>query len=220
MKLCAVIKAKCIKQNSHVNGSFTASRSPSQVPPMPSSLPPLELRTRNWAISVSCSFRKRVLLGQSGREKKAPAATIRETIPSMRKNHCQAWRLATLSMFSRMAAARKPEMMLLIVLPACQIAIRKGDSSFVYQADVTIRVLITVLKVLLIREWRHLQRVRPGKKGASVRPMKKRQTQKPTPLVMAGMQIVPMDHMTMVIGRKYRGFVLARIKLPGSWPMR
>lgn len=53
-------------------------------------------------------------------------------------------------------------MMLEMVLPACQIAIRIGFSSFVYQDEV--------------------MSVMPGKKGASVRPMKNRQMQKPTPL--------------------------------------
>ena len=40
-------------------------------------------------------------------------------------------------MFSRIAAARKPDRMLDIVLPACQMAIRIGFSSLVYQDEVT-----------------------------------------------------------------------------------
>ena len=74
-----------------------------------------------------------------------------------------------------------------------------------------------------------------------MRPMKNRTTQKPTPLykllanltlfsnwsnedsthlVMAGMQMVPALHMSMTVGRKIRGFVLAKSMFPGSWPMR
>jgi hypothetical protein len=41
-------------------------------------------------------------------------------------------------MFSRIPAARKPEIMFDMVFPACQIAMRMGDSSFVYHEDVTV----------------------------------------------------------------------------------
>lgn len=85
-----------------------------------------------------------------------------DAAPSMRKNHCQECRFAIPSIFSRMAAAKKPEMMLEMVFPACQIAMRIGFSSLVYQDD--------VMSVI------------PGKNGASVSPIKNRQMQKPTPL--------------------------------------
>lgn len=66
----------------------------------------------------------------------------------------------------------------------------------------------------------YLLRVMPGKKGDSVKPMKKRTTQNPTPLVMAGMQIVPMLQHSIMPGRKYLGSLLASNKLPGNWPIR
>ena len=42
----------------------------------------------------------------------------------------------------RMPAARKPEMMFEIVLPACQIAMRRGFSVLVYHEEVTSCVLV------------------------------------------------------------------------------
>ena len=94
--------------------------------------------------------------------KNAAIAIRIDAAPSIKKNHCQAWRLAIPSMLCRIPAARKPEMMLEMVLPACHIAMRIGFSSLVYHDE--------VMSVI------------PGKKGASVRPMKNRQIQKPTPL--------------------------------------
>jgi len=137
----------------------------------------------------------------------------------MRKNHCQECKPARLSIVVRIAAARKPEIMLEIVFPACQIAILIGLSCLLYQEEV-IRVI-------------------PGKKGASQRPTTKRQTAKPAPLdgrrqlcgcegwwsgdpylVMAGMQMVAALQASMTVGRKMRGLALASQRLPGSWPMR
>jgi hypothetical protein len=40
-------------------------------------------------------------------------------------------------MFVKIPAARKPERIFDMVFPACQMAIRIGFSSFVYQEDVT-----------------------------------------------------------------------------------
>jgi hypothetical protein len=85
-----------------------------------------------------------------------------EAAPSMMKNHCHECMPAKPSMVVRMPAARKPEMMLEIVFPACQMAMRSGLSCLLYQDEV-IRVI-------------------PGKKGASQRPTTKRQTAKPAPL--------------------------------------
>jgi hypothetical protein len=116
-----------------------------------------------------------------------------------------------------MPAARKPDMMFEIVLPACQMAMRIGFSCFVYQDEV--------------------MRVMPGKKGASVRPTIKRQIQKPTPLggcqsgtfkvvkfetylVIAGIQMVAALQASIMVGRNQLGFVFASHKLPGSWPIR
>lgn len=164
LKLCAVMRAKCIKVNQYVKGSRRASRTPSHVPPTSSSLPPLETRTLYWAISLSCSVRKRVLDGQSGRDQNAPIATMIEAIPSMRKNHCQACRPATLSMFSRIPAARKPEIMLLIVLPACQMAMRKGDSSLVYQAEVTGVVVVSLVLFSECKEINTYEELNRGRK--------------------------------------------------------
>lgn len=69
-------------------------------------------------------------------------------------------------------------------------------------------------------EKHNILRVMPGKKGLSVNPMKNRTTQKPTPLVMAGMQIVPMLQHSIMPGKKYLGSDFARSKFPGSCPIR
>lgn len=45
--------------------------------------------------------------------------------------------------FSRIPAARKPERTLAMVLPACQMAMRIGDSSMVYQHEVTLKTVRT-----------------------------------------------------------------------------
>jgi hypothetical protein len=66
----------------------------------------------------------------------------------------------------------------------------------------------------------NLLRVMPGKKGASAKPMKKRHTAKPAPLVIAGMQIVPALQTIIIEGRSHLGSAFASHKLPGSWPTR
>lgn len=99
-------------------------------------------------------------------------------------------------MLVRIPAAKKPDRMFEIVFPACQIAILIGFSSLVYHEE--------VIKVI------------PGKKGASVRPMKNRQTAKPAPLVMAGIQIVPKLHPNIIMGRNHLGSAFASHRLPGS----
>lgn len=96
------------------------------------------------------------------------------------EDHCQAWRLAMLSMFSRMPAARKPDRMCATVSPACQMAMRIGDSFMLYQPEVTGHCALES-RVLSRMEASSL-RVRPGKNGASASPMKKRATQNPAPL--------------------------------------
>lgn len=63
--------------------------------------------------------------------------TKMDTAPPMRKNHCHECRPRTSFMRVRIPAARKPEIMVEIVLPARQIAIPIGFSSFVYHEDVT-----------------------------------------------------------------------------------
>jgi len=60
----------------------------------------------------------------------------------------------------------------------------------------------------------------PGKKGASDKPMKKRHTAKPAPLVMAGMQIVAVLHAIIMDGKSHLGSAFASHRLPGSWPTR
>lgn len=138
LKLCAVTSAKCMRQKNQVKGSFTASFNPSHVPPTVSSRPPLDRRTRYSAIWLSSSDRKRVLCGHAGKKIKEPTATMMDAIPSIRKNHCQACKPLTPSICSRIPAARNPDMMLEIVFPACHMAILIGDSSLVYQEDVTV----------------------------------------------------------------------------------
>lgn len=61
-----------------------------------------------------------------------------EAMPSMRKNHCHECSPATPPIVVRMPAARKPDTMLEMVLPACQMAMRVGLSCLVYQEDVTV----------------------------------------------------------------------------------
>ncbi|KAK1847725.1 hypothetical protein CCHR01_09630 [Colletotrichum chrysophilum] len=137
LKDCAVTRAKCMRQKIQVNGSLTASFRPSQVPPTVSSWPPLEHKILYCAISRSAGVRKRVFCGQSGRRKKADKPMTNVAIPSMRKNHCHEWRFLTPSIVVRIPAARKPEMMLEMVFPACQTAMRMGLSCLLYQDDVT-----------------------------------------------------------------------------------
>lgn len=116
---------------------------------------------------------------------RAPRATTIEATPSMRKNHCQEWSPATPLMVVRMPAARKPEMMLEMVLPACQMAMRVGFSCLVYQEDVTddrVRYGGLWLKHFHVC----LLKVIPGKKGASANPVKKRHAANPAPLSFIG----------------------------------
>ena len=97
--------------------------------------------------------------------------------------------------------------MLLIVLPACHIAIRIGDSSRLYHEDVTALNQPGILfdcgglsgdkktgiglgdvgsglshMTCPPRERKYILSVIPGKKGASHKPVTKRTIQKPTPL--------------------------------------
>lgn len=60
----------------------------------------------------------------------------------------------------------------------------------------------------------------PGKKGASDKPMKKRHTAKPAPLVIAGMQIVAILQAIIMDGKSHLGSAFASHRLPGSWPTR
>jgi hypothetical protein len=99
-------------------------------------------------------------------------------------------------MCSRIPAARKPEMMFEMVLPACQMAILIGFSAFVYH-----ELVISVI---------------PGKKGASQSPVMNLITQKPAPDVHAGIQIVQMDQPIIIPGRSRLGRTLASHRFPGS----
>ena len=56
----------------------------------------------------------------------------------MMKNHCHAWSPRTSSIFVKMPAAKNPDKIFDMVFPACQIAMRMGFSSLVYQEDVTV----------------------------------------------------------------------------------
>jgi hypothetical protein len=194
------MREKCIAQNIQVNGSAIAAFRPSQVPPTASSLPPLESRTRYWAISLSSSVNHLVFSGQSGRTKNATNPTRIETPPSMMKNHCQLYMPAMPPIWCKIPAAKKPEMMLEMVLPACQMAILMGFSALVYH-ELVIRVM-------------------PGKNGASQSPVMNRTTQKPAPDVTAGIQIVQMLQPIIIPGRSRLGRTLASHRFPGSWPTR
>lgn len=57
-------------------------------------------------------------------------------MPSRRKNHCHELRRAIPSMLVSMAAERRPEKTLEMMLPACQMPMRRGDSCLVYHEDV------------------------------------------------------------------------------------
>lgn len=83
-----------------------------------------------------------------------------------------------------------------MVFPACQIAMRRGDSCFVYHDDV-------------IRET-------AGTNGPSVRPTKKRQRRNPQPVVIAGMQMVVADHPSIQHGSKIRGLPFAIMTFAGT----
>jgi hypothetical protein len=120
-------------------------------------------------------------------------------------------------MFVKIPAARKPDKMFDMVLPACQMAMRIGFSSLVYHEDVTVTSQ-PLLRVVQLRV--NLLKVIPGKKGASARPMKNRHTAKPAPLLMAGMHIVAMLHAIIIEGRSHLGSAFASHRFPGSWPIR
>ena len=96
------------------------------------------------------------------------------------KNHAQAGKLATPSMFVRIPAASNPEKMFEAILPACQIAILMGASSFVYQDEL---IKLTI-----------------GRKGPSANPTKNRQTMKDQPLFMRAIHAVMTDHTITWIG--------------------
>jgi hypothetical protein len=118
-----------------------------------------------------------------------------EDIPSRSKNHFQARRFATPSMLVKIPAAKRPESACEMVFPACQIPILKGDSCLVYQEEVMSDTA--------------------GTNGPSVKPMRKRQRQKPHPAVTAGIQIVTHDQTSMQLGGRIRGVPLARMTLAG-----
>lgn len=78
--------------------------------------------------------------------------------------------------------------------------------------------LAVFVSIALLRRiaWCYLLSVIPGKKGASERPMKNLQTANPAPLVMAGMQIVPMLQAIIIDGKSHLGSAFASQRLPGS----
>lgn len=118
-------------------------------------------------------------------------------VPSSRTNHCQACRPAIPSIFVRIPAARSPEKIFEMMLPACHMLMRRGDSCFVYHEEV-------------IRET-------AGRKGPSVIPTRKRQRRKDHPDFIAGMQIVTADQASMQQGNRMRGFLFAMITFAGIW---
>ena len=97
----------------------------------------------------------------------------------------------------KIAAASRPEMTLDMTFPACQIAIRRGDSSLVYQE-------------LVIKDT-------AGMKGPSVSPTRNRHRMNDQPLFIAVMQIVTVDQANMKKGIRTLGFPLARIMLAGIY---
>lgn len=99
-------------------------------------------------------------------------------------------------MLVRIAAASKPDMTLETIFPACQMAIRKGLSFFVYHEDV--------------------MRDTAGVNGPSKNPTKKRQKMKLQGLVIAVIDIVTADQQSMHTGSRILGLPWARITLPGT----
>ena len=76
------------------------------------------------------------------------------------------------------------------------MAIRKGDSSFVYQEEVT--------------------KATPGTKGPSVKPTKNLQNMKLQGRLHSGMHIVTADQPSMMNGRIYCGLPFAMMTLAGT----
>ena len=103
------------------------------------------------------------------------------------------------AMLVKIPAAKIPEITLEMMLPACQIPILSGDSSFVYHE-------------LVMRDT-------AGRKGPSVTPTRKRQSMKDQELFMPGMAIVTEDQASMQAGRSQRGLPLAMITLAGTCEM-
>jgi hypothetical protein len=105
-------------------------------------------------------------------------------------------------MLVRIAAASKPDITLETIFPACQIAIRKGLSFFIYHEDVV--------------------RDTAGVNGPSKNPTRKRQKMKLQGLVRAVIDIVTADQQSMHTRSRTRAFPRARITLPGTreikWP--
>jgi hypothetical protein len=93
-------------------------------------------------------------------------------------------------MFVNTPAARSPEKMFDAILPACQIAMRRGASSLVYHEE--------VIKDTI------------GRKGPSARPTQNRQTKNDQPEVIVAMQAVTTDQAIMYAGIWYRGRPFAR----------
>lgn len=83
-----------------------------------------------------------------------------------------------------------------MMLPACQIPIRSGDSCLVYHE-------------LVIRDT-------AGRKGPSVTPTRKRQSMKDQPLFIAGIEIVTADQASIQAGSRKRGLPLAIMTFAGT----
>jgi hypothetical protein len=88
-------------------------------------------------------------------------------------------------MLVKIAAERRPEKTLLMMFPACQIPIRRGDSSLVYQDDV--------------------MSATTGRKGPSVTPTRNRQSMNAHGDLAAGIAMVTADHANMMQGMMIRG---------------
>lgn len=84
-----------------------------------------------------------------------------------------------------------------MILPACQMPMRRGDSCLVYHE-------------LVMRDT-------AGRKGPSVTPTRKRQSMKDQPLFIAGIEIVTADHASIQAGNRKRGFPLAMITFAGTY---
>ena len=100
-------------------------------------------------------------------------------------------------MFVRIPAARRPEIQFEMMLPACQIPMRSGDSSLVYHE-------------LVMRDT-------AGRKGPSVTPTRKRQSMKDQPLFIPGIEIVTADQLSIQAGNNQRGLPLAMITFAGTY---
>ena len=136
-------------------------------------------------------------------------------------------------MCSRIPAAKNPEMMFEIVLPACQIAIRVGFSSLVYQEDVTIasqwakpRLHRKHTKRNAWKEWGLCQTNQESDNTESspadilISIWINKVGQQIAYEVIAGMQIVQILQAIIIPGNSLLGFALASQRLPGSWPIR